>query len=64
MYQLCTILFEGVQETVLKCKTKESTKDVPDDYCLEAPRVQTERRVCNDRPCPQRYSRHGLRELC
>ncbi|XP_045216235.2 ADAMTS-like protein 1 isoform X1 [Mercenaria mercenaria] len=45
----------GIQESILKCKTKENQTIVDDSLCIEAPHVQTERRICNVKPCPQRW---------
>lgn len=45
----------GIQESVLKCKTKENGTTVADSFCEEAPHVQAERRICNVIPCPQRW---------
>ncbi|KAK3586663.1 hypothetical protein CHS0354_001272 [Potamilus streckersoni] len=45
----------GVQETLVTCVYKYNGTDVGDEYCVEAPHVPKERRICNDFPCPQRW---------
>ncbi|KAH3841186.1 hypothetical protein DPMN_114644 [Dreissena polymorpha] len=45
----------GIQETIFACMSKVNQMTVADSFCAEAPHVQVERRVCNDRPCPQRW---------
>ncbi|XP_052792523.1 ADAMTS-like protein 3 isoform X1 [Mya arenaria] len=45
----------GVQETIFTCERKENGGRVEDAFCLESPRPQVERRICNDKPCPQRW---------
>ncbi|XP_076101764.1 protein madd-4-like isoform X1 [Mytilus galloprovincialis] len=45
----------GVQETIVKCVHKQTGKVVSSKKCLEAPSIPSERKVCNDKNCPQRW---------
>lgn len=45
----------GIQETITKCISKITRVTVNASYCMEAPHIQIERRICNDKPCPQRW---------
>lgn len=45
----------GVQETIVKCVNKMNGKVVANKNCLEAPSIPTERLICNDVNCPQRW---------
>ena len=47
-------IIEGVQETIVKCVSKVNGDVVADKNCVEAQSIPSERKVCNDKNCPQR----------
>lgn len=46
----------GVQENIIKCVDKTTNKPVSNKNCVEAQTIPSERKVCNDVNCPQRWT--------